>query len=358
MALGRKSGLNTVSLVRMSGGLVVGLVGLVIGSALSDEFSGERLWWLPPFTVGGAILGTLGAQPVVLGMGRKMVAELGELPMSTLVTGGIGLMLGLLASALVAIPLSNLPDAAGDWLPLLATIFLSVTGVAVVLSREREVRSLLGMESPEAFPVSARSNGRASHRVLLDTSAIIDGRVADIGETGFLRDTLIVPQFILDELRHIADSSDALKRTRGRRGLEVLTRLRQGSEIALQVTDDSAGDGQVDTKLVTLARDMHASILTTDFNLKRVAEFQGIKVLNVNDLANALRPVLLPGDEMQIQIVQEGKEAGQGLGFLDDGTMVVVEAAREFLESEIAITVTRVLQTSAGRIIFAQPKAS
>ena len=139
---------------------------------------------------------------------------------------------------------ANLPDAAGDWLPLLATIFLSATGVAVVLSREREVRSLLGMEAPEAIPVSGHSNGRVSHRVLLDTSAIIDGRVADIGETGFLRDTLIVPQFILDELRHIADSSDALKRTRGRRGLEILTRLREGSEIALQVTDDSAGDSR------------------------------------------------------------------------------------------------------------------
>ncbi len=358
MASERKSGVNTVVLVRFSGGLVLGLIGLVIGAAFSEAFSGERLWWLPPFTVGGAILGAVGAQPVVIGMGRRMLAELAELPMSTLITGGIGLMLGLLASALVAVPLSNLPDVAGDWLPLLATIVLSAAGVAIALSRERELRSLLGIETPEVIPVNGRSNGRATHKVLLDTSAIIDGRVADIGETGFLQDTLIVPQFILDELRHIADSSDALKRTRGRRGLEVLGRLREGADVALQVTDDKGGEGQVDTRLVALARDTHAAILTTDFNLKRVAEFQGVRVLNVNDLANALRPVLLPGEEMQIRIVQEGKEAGQGLGFLDDGTMVVVETAREFLDSEIAITVTRVLQTSAGRIIFAQPKVS
>ena len=179
-----------------------------------------------------------------------------------------------------------------------------------------------------------------------------------MNRTGFIHHTLIVPRFVLDELRHIADSPEAMKRTRGRRGLDVLTRMQRESGNPIEIVDSRTGDADVDGELIDLARRMPASILTTDFNLNRVAAIQGVKVLNINDLANALRPVLVPGEAMYIRIVQDGKEAGQGLGFLDDGTMVVVEGGRPFIGSDTEVTVTRVLQTSAGRIIFAQLKAT
>jgi uncharacterized protein YacL len=189
----------------------------------------------------------------------------------------------------------------------------------------------------------------------MDTSAIIDGRIADISKTGFVHGTMIIPRFILDELRHVADSSDALRRNRGRRGLEILNKLRREAEVPIQILDvDAPEDPEVDAKLVTLAKNLKANILTTDFNLDRVAELQGVRVLNINELANALKPVVLPGEEMVVLIIQEGKEFGQGVGFLDDGTMVVVEGGKRHINSHLDVSVTRVLQTAAGRIIFAQ----
>ena len=191
----------------------------------------------------------------------------------------------------------------------------------------------------------------------MDTSAIIDGRIADLTITGFLDGTLIIPRFILDELRHIADSSDSMRRNRGRRGLEVLGRLRRDATVSLEVLDMGIETGEeVDAQLVKLAKGMNSSILTTDYNLNRVAELQGVQVLNVNELANALKSVVLPGEEMRVNIVQEGKEAGQGVAYLDDGTMVVVEEGRRYVNSVHDVVVTRVLQTAAGRIIFAHPR--
>ena len=180
--------------------------------------------------------------------------------------------------------------------------------------------------------------------------------VADICGAGFLRGTLVIPQFVLDELRHIADSSDSLRRSKGRRGLEMLNRLTHEPDVDVQILDIDNNSNEVDGKLVGVARELHASIMTTDYNLNRVASIQGVKVLNVNALANSLRPVVLPGEGMVVKILQEGKEPGQGVGYLSDGTMIVVDAASQYIDEDVDVLVTRVLQTAAGCIIFAQPK--
>ncbi|HEV2471788.1 MAG TPA: PIN domain-containing protein, partial [Chthonomonadales bacterium] len=199
----------------------------------------------------------------------------------------------------------------------------------------------------------------SSAQILLDTSAIIDGRIADISQTGFIFGTLVVPRFVLNELQHIADSADTMRRNRGRRGLEMLQRLQKDATVPIEIRDIDKEDGaEVDGELVKMARSLHCSIITNDFNLNRVAELQGVKVLNINELANAVKPVLLPGEDIYIKIMQEGKELGQGVGYLDDGTMIVVEGGRQFMGSSIEVSVTRVLQTVAGRMIFAHPRQS
>jgi len=198
-----------------------------------------------------------------------------------------------------------------------------------------------------------RRQGAARQYKVLDTSAIIDGRIADVSETGFLDGTLIVPQFVLAELQSIADSQEPMRRNRGRRGLEILHRIQKTSGIDVIVSDvDFPGVREVDQKLIELARSLPAKIVTNDFNLNRVAQLHGVEVLNVNDLANSLKPVVLPGEAMQVLILKEGKEHNQGVGYLDDGTMVVVDNARRFIGRTIAITVTSVLQTTAGKMIF------
>jgi uncharacterized protein YacL len=201
--------------------------------------------------------------------------------------------------------------------------------------------------------------GGGPQQVVIDTSAVIDGRIVDIGRTGFILGTLVVPRFVLDELQRIADSPDALRRNRGRRGLEMLAALQRDSVSPVEVSEGTYPEvEEVDAKLVAFARDTGAAILTNDFNLNRVAELQGIRVLNINELANAVKAVVHPGEEMTVKIIQEGKEPGQGVGYLEDGTMIVVEGGSRFMDRELGITVTRVLQTVAGRMIFAQPRES
>jgi uncharacterized protein YacL len=191
--------------------------------------------------------------------------------------------------------------------------------------------------------------------ILLDTSVIIDGRIADIARTGFISGPMVVPSFVLNELQHIADSPDGLRRQRGRRGLDILNRLQKDSSLPLRVSDiDVEGVREVDDKLVILAKQLHSPILTNDYNLNRVAELQGVTVLNINELANAVKAVYLPGETLEVEVIQEGKESGQGVGYLDDGTMVVVENGREAIGRTVQAMVTKVLQTAAGRMIFAR----
>ena len=294
---------------------------------------------------------------------------------SDLVAAAIGLTIGLVISALLAIPLANLPDNLGRILPFVGAVLFGYLGVAVAVLRKNDIAhlfqtSLHSRRGRDRDRDEEREKDRSKDRdkdrvaqlptitpILLDTSAIIDGRIADISQTGFIFGSLLVPRFVLNELQHIADSADTMRRNRGRRGLDMLNRLQKHPTVPVEITDaDVEGITEVDSKLVKIARTLHCPIITNDYNLNRVAELQGVKVLNINELANAVKPMLLPGEDTTIKIMQDGKELGQGVGYLDDGTMIVVEGGRQFMNMTIDVTVTRVLQTVAGRMIFAHPK--
>jgi uncharacterized protein YacL len=274
---------------------------------------------------------------------------------STSLAAILGLIIALLISVLLTFPLSKLPENWGNISPIAVSILLCLIITPLIVFQRREIFRLFG------FSVASRltaKSGLYSRRLIVDTSALIDGRIADIIQAGFIPGLLVIPRFVLDELQHIADSYEPIRRNRGRRGLDILTRLQQDLGNTLEISDmDVKGIADVDSKLVELARLYNFAVLTNDFNLNQVAKIQGVRVLNVNELANAVRPVVLPGEEMDVQIIQEGKELGQGIGFLDDGTMIVVEDGRRYINDKVEVVVTRVLQTSAGRMIFAQPKA-
>jgi len=266
-----------------------------------------------------------------------------------------GLIIALLISVLLTFPLSKLPESWSTISPIAVSILLCLIITPLIVFQRREIFRLFG------FSVAGRltaKSGLYSRRLIVDTSALIDGRIADIIQAGFIPGLLVIPRFVLDELQHIADSYEPIRRNRGRRGLDILTRLQQELGNTLEISDmDVKGIADVDSKLVELARLYNFAVLTNDFNLNQVAKIQGVRVLNINELATAVRPVVLPGEEMSVQIIQEGKELGQGIGFLNDGTMIVVEDGRRYINNHVDVVVTRVLQTSAGRMIFAQPKA-
>jgi uncharacterized protein YacL len=283
--------------------------------------------------------------------------RLPQVPTVTFLAATVGTVIALLISVLLAFPLSMLPGLWGQITPIAVSLFLCLIIIPTTIARGRELFRMFGITLPEGTKGIGRlvpHNGQ----LIVDTSTLIDGRIADIGQAGFIPGSLIIPRFVLDELHHIADSYDAMRRNRGRRGLEILNKLQQESEIPVEISDMDAKEvSDVDSKLVKLAKAYSCAIITNDFNLNQVAKIQGVQVLNVNELANAVRPVVLPGEEMEVRIIQEGKEFGQGLGFLDDGTMIVVENGLRYINRSIEVVVTRVLQTAAGRMIFAHPKA-
>ena len=332
-----------------------GVIGWRLGAIISELSSDEEqfLPWGLALSLTGIPLGAFVSPYLTLKPWRKGGEFITSIPSSTLVSGTVGLLVGLIVASLVSIPLYSLDGWLGWGVPIIVSSTLGVSGLWIGVNRERDVKAIFpGLESANDTARLPRNGS-----ILVDTSAIIDGRIADLSITGFLEGVLVVPRFILDELRHIADSSDPLRRNRGRRGLEVLGRLRKDQTVPMEVLDVGVNSGdEVDARLVELARSMKSPILTTDYNLNRVAELQGVQVLNVNELANAVKSIVLPGEELRVNIVQEGKEAGQGLAYLDDGTMVVVEGGRRYLNAFHDVVVTRVLQTAAGRIIFAQLK--
>jgi uncharacterized protein YacL len=338
-----------------AGGFAV--LGWRLGGIVSEFASGKEqfLPWGLALTLAGVPIGALVAPYLTFKPWRKSADYISSIPGSTLLAGTIGLLVGLVIASLISIPLYSLSGWLGWGVPVMVSLFLGLFGMWLGVHRNRDMSAI--------FPRLENSNNGVGKvyrngSILVDTSAIIDGRIADLSITGFLEGSLVVPRFVLDELRHIADSSDDLRRARGRRGLEVLGRLRKDATVPLEVLDVGVGVGEeVDAQLVRLAKGMDSPILTTDYNLNRVAELQGVQVLNVNELANALKSIVLPGEEIRVHIVQEGKEAGQGVAYLDDGTMVVVEGGRRYLNAFHEVVVTRVLQTAAGRIIFAQPKS-
>ena len=271
----------------------------------------------------------------------------------SLLSGLVGITIGLIIAAIMAYPLSLLPKPLGQILPLAGLLLFGYLGAVLFVTRREDFLNLFKSVSNK---MPARAKVESERRVLVDTSAIIDGRISDIAKTGFLGATLVVPRFVLNELQFVSDSADSLRRQRGRRGLDVLSELQENKEVNVVISDiDVEGVREVDDRLVLLGRQMNAPILTNDYNLNRVAELQGVNVLNINDLANAVKVIILPGESLQIAVIQEGKEYNQGVGYLDDGTMVVIENGEPYLNKQIEVTVTKILQTSAGRMIFAKP---
>jgi uncharacterized protein YacL len=319
---------------------------------------------------------------IILALIRWSAKQIREANIADVISAVMGLIVGLIPALLLSYPLSQVPlHGLNLWLPLLAAIIFGYLGAAIFVLKREEIQRLGTIVSrrrdqqhhdhdedstEERSPSNRRQRGKTqvivekeSAKVLLDTSSIIDGRIADISQTGFIMGSLVVPRFVLEELQRIADSADTLRRNRGRRGLDILNRLQKESNIPVDIVDiDFDSIHEVDAKLVKLAKQYDSPIITNDFNLNKVAELQGVKVLNINELANAVKPALLPGEDMDVKIIQEGKEFGQGVGYLDDGTMIVVEGGKPYLNNEVEVTVTRVLQTAAGRMIFAHPKVA
>jgi uncharacterized protein YacL len=340
---------------RLIGMVVFGILGAYLGAYLGTSTDQS------PY-VSGVLMGLAGmlfgliltpyftTRPI-----RRIRRTLLSVSTQTLTSGLTGLVVGLIIAALLTFPLSLLPSPFGKILPFVGVLLFAYFGIAIFVMRQTDLASLLRL-SPGRAGEEASAAAQPSYRtILLDTSVIIDGRIADIARTGFLVGTLLIPRFVLNELQFIADSSDNLRRQRGRRGIEVISQLQKDTSTPLRISDmDVEGVREVDDKLVVLARQLRCPILTNDYNLNRIAELQGVSVLNVNELANAVKLVLLPGESIEVSVIQEGKEAGQGVGYLDDGTMVVVEDGRNYLSRKINVTVTKVLQTAAGRMIFAR----
>ncbi len=270
-----------------------------------------------------------------------------------------GLFFGLLLGFMVNLALQTIDlELVQSYLFIAKPLIYHVSGffVMVLFVVNSDKLSLFDMASLDQKNTEKETKGFYK---ILDTSVIIDGRISDICETGFIDGTLIIPNFVLNELQMIADSADSIKRNRGRRGLDILNKIQKDQDVSVKISDIDFKDiHEVDAKLVQLAKVMKAKVVTNDFNLNKVAEFHGVEVLNINQLSNALKPVVLPGEEMKVALIKEGKDASQAIGYLDDGTMVVVENGREKLNSDVKVIVTSVLQTSAGRMIFARLKES
>ncbi|MBA4395171.1 MAG: PIN domain nuclease, partial [Desulfobacca sp.] len=304
----------------------------------------SSLPWIP---YAGGLLGLVGALLIL-----AVEKQIKKAPLGSSLGGATGLVLGLVIGRLLMFPF----ECFRNEVFLHYFILLSMSGISGYLglalgsSKAGEIGKLTA--SALTTPVLSKN----FFRYLLDTSVIIDGRIADICETGFLQGTLIIPQFILQELHHIADSNDSLKKIRGRRGLDVIEKIQKQKDLEVLILDQNPPKDNVDAKLVDLALELQGTIITNDFNLNKVAELRGVKCLNLNKLANALKPAVLPGEVINAQIIREGKTTGQGIAYMDDGTMVVVENARRHIGRTIEVIVTSVLQTGTGRMIFTEIK--
>ncbi len=322
-------------------------------------------WWLQSadhFTfvyalIGGglALLGWLGFSAKIDGAMQKWSERLQQLTLFDTLVGLSGFAIGILLAQTIF---------ATFFVAVKLPLFLSV-GIQLIIvgamtwtlwQKRTELKTALGFSM--LFKAQASNAGKSDVNCkILDTSVIIDGRISDLCRTGFIEGTVIIPEFVLEELQHIADSADLLKRNRGRRGLDILNKMQKELSVPVTIYEGRFDDLQeVDSKLVKLAKRTGGIVVTNDFNLNKVCELQGVSVLNINDLANAIKPVVLPGEEMTVSVVKDGKESGQGVAYLDDGTMIVVDGGREYIGVSLNVIVTSVLQTSAGRMIFARLK--
>jgi len=350
--------------VRLFGGGLGAIVAIALAGGLD----------VPPLdfsSIGGAVLllGWIGAWTVIgysilpyvtIVPARWLIRRVTDLSTCEFVSAVAGLLVGLLIGLLLGLPMTNLPDPY-SWLLPIGTILVTGLGMMGLTVAKRadlaEALRAAGFIRPPEAETAELPQEQAGPTTYVDTSALIDGRITDVVASGFLFGTLVVPRFVVAELQHIADHRDQSRRVRGRRGLEVLSVLQKDHRVAIELSDeDPPNIDAVDAKLVELARRRGAGILTDDYNLNRVAQLDNVRVLNLNQLANALKPAFLPGDSLQVKVIQQGKEPGQGLAYLDDGTMIVVEGGGEMLDRVVDVTVVRVLQTVAGRMVFAQPR--
>ena len=344
----------------------------LLASVVSAEFlnvgfisSGETVATILIYILGGLVGGAIGfvLSPFFIKHLWKFThwveSRLNKMPIYDVLAGSLGLAIGLIISNLIGSAFVNVPII-GYYVPGVSSIVLGYLGMNIAINKREELFLLL-----VSLPWKGKEKGKEKDKVvqieqykILDTSVIIDGRIADICASGFIEGPLVVPVFVLEELQHIADSSDLLKRNRGRRGLDILNRMQKELALSVQINDRDFDDiAEVDSKLVRLAQVMKGKLVTNDYNLNKVAELQGVRVLNINELSNAVKPVVLPGEEMVVHVVKDGKEFGQGIGYLDDGTMIVVDSGKKYIGDTIGVLVTSVLQTAAGRMIFAKPKA-
>ncbi len=341
---------------RIVGMIVMIIGGIFLGVYVSNITGGPPYQYAIVFLLVGALVGLVLTPYVTVRPFLGLRKRIRLAPVTQLLSAVLGLIVGLIIAALISFPLSMLPQPFSQILPFVAALLFGYLGIMVMLTRQHDIFTIIRGQLPARGESQESSRDVGYRPVLLDTSVIIDGRIADICHTGFVRSEMLVPRFVLNELQHVADSADRLRRNRGRRGLEILKVLLKDSNALVRVTDmDIENTYQVDDKLVLLAKQLHCPIMTNDYNLNRVAELQGVPVMNVNELANAVKAVFLPGESLDIQIIQEGKEHNQGVGYLDDGTMVVVEDGRRHMRRTITVNVTKVLQTAAGRMIFARP---
>lgn len=339
---------------RIVGMILVAIGGVFWGLYTAAQLGGSPYQYAVIFLLVGALVGLVLTPYVTVRPFLALRKRIRQAPAQQLLASVLGLTFGLITAALITFPLSLLPSPFKQVLPFVAAVFFGGLGVMVMGIRQGDIFNLIRGRLP-GRSASAESKDDWHRSVLLDTSVIIDGRIADISRTGFIEGEMLIPRFVLNELQHIADSPDSLRRNRGRRGLDMLHQLQSESVTPVRITDmDIEGVREVDDKLVLLAKRLHCAIVTNDYNLNRVAELQGVRVLNINELANAVKALFLPGETLTVKIVQQGKEIGQGVAYLDDGTMVVVEDGKPYIGKGLEVIVTKVLQTAAGRMLFAR----
>ncbi len=350
-------------LVRIAGMLILAYLGMSIGFALSGPtIDGTELLATRLLLLAGAGLGLLVTPRLTIEPLEQLLRRTREVPLTEIFLVGFGMLCGLVFSVLLAVPLAFLPPPFSYYLPLFIAVLMAYIGGMIFHARRRELSEILRQWRKPATALvrdsgeagSATAQTPAIRRLLLDTSAIIDGRIAAVAETGFLEGTLIIPSFVLNELQSLADSSDELRRSKGRRGLELLNKMQKESPLPIEILDnDPASSNRVDDKLVILARQHRWPVITNDFNLNRVARLQGVKVLSLNQLSESVRPPVVPDQHLVVLIRNEGNSRQQGVGYLDDGTPVIVEEARSLVGQSVEVIVTRLHQTQSGRLVFA-----
>ncbi len=356
---------RNLRLILTSVGIISGLVLTLFSLESVRGLVGraEFLWWesLATLTLGSLLGGLTGF--FLFPIATWMEGRLARTPLLDIIFGTIGLIIGLFIATLFSVSVTGITWV-GPLIAALGALIFGYLGMSIAARRRDELAGVLGSfslkgrkdrDSPENLKTQTAATVTPK---VLDTSVIIDGRIADIVRTGFLEGPIVIPSFVLEELRHIADSSDMLKRNRGRRGLDILNRIQKELGTTVQIFEEELGEGEVDSKLLKLGKLIHGKVITNDYNLNKVAELQGVPVLNINELANAVKPAVLPGEEMVVTLIKDGKEPGQGVAYLDDGTMIVVDGGKRFIGENIPVLVTSVLQTAAGRMIFARPRAN